>query len=62
MLRDLGLSGLIGVLALVGGFAVLGYVDPIVAGGVGLIVVGAILLLHAVVKALAGRLGMGDMI
>lgn len=62
MLRELGLSGLIGILALIGGFAVLGFVDPIIAAGVGLIVVGAILVLHAVVKAMATRFGMGDMI
>ncbi len=61
MIRDIGWSGVVGVLALIGGFAVLGYVDPIVAGGVALVILGVMLILHAVVKALATRLGMGDM-
>lgn len=62
MLRDLGLTGLVGVLMLLGGFAVLGYVDPIVAGGVALVLVGATLVVHAIVRALASRLGMGGMV
>lgn len=62
MLSDLGWTGLVGLLALIGGFGVLGYVDPVVAAGVALVVVGAALLVHAIVKALAVRFGMGDML
>lgn len=61
MLTDLGWSGFIGILSLIGGFAVLGYVEPVVAGGVALILLGAAFVVHAVVKALAMRFGMGDM-
>lgn len=62
MLRDLGLTGVLGILGLLAGFAVLGYFDPVVAGGVALVFLGAALVVHAVVKALAVRMGMGELI
>ncbi len=61
MLRGLGLTGILGLLALIAGFVVIGYVDPIIAGGVALVFVGAALVVHALVKALAVKFGMGDM-
>lgn len=62
MIRSLGVSGVIGLIGMVAGFGVLAYVDPIIAGGVGLVLVGAALVVHAAVRALASRFGMGDVV
>ncbi|MFP4591286.1 MAG: hypothetical protein ACLFMX_06715 [Halobacteriales archaeon] len=62
MIRSLGLSGLVGIVAMLGGLAVLAWVDPVVAGGVALVFVGAALLVHAAVRAIAARFGMGDVV
>lgn len=53
---------MIGLIGMVAGFGVLAYVDPIIAGGVGLVLVGAALVVHAAVRALASRFGMGDVV
>lgn len=62
MLRQLGFVGFLGIALLLAGFAVLGYVDPVVAGGVALILLGATLVVHAAIKAVATQFGMGDMV
>ncbi|MFW6448134.1 MAG: DUF7470 family protein [Halobacteriota archaeon] len=62
MVRSLGVSGLLGIVAMLAGLGVLAWVDPIVAGGVALVFVGAALLIHAAVRAVAARFGMGDVV
>lgn len=62
MLRSIGLSGLVGIVCLVAGLGVLAYVDPVVAGGVALVFVGAGLVVHGAVRSIASRFGMGDLV
>ncbi len=62
MLRNIGIGGLVGIVALLAGFGVVAYIDPIIAGGVALIFIGAALLVHAIIKAIATQFGMGDMV
>lgn len=60
MFRSLGLTGWGGIVGLFAGFAILTWINPIVALGVLLIVVGSGLVVHAAVRAIASRFGMAD--
>lgn len=62
MLRQIGAGGFIGIMALIVGFGVVAYINPIIAGGIALIFIGATLLVHSIIKAVATQFGMGDMV
>ncbi len=62
MIRQLGVTGFLGILVLIAGFAIVAYEAPIIAGGLALILAGVGLVIHAAVRALASRFGMGAMV
>lgn len=59
MLRKLGGLGLLGVLLLLAGIAVIASVNLYIAAGMGLIVVGIVLVVYGFVSGLLGSLGLG---
>lgn len=58
MLRRIGLSGILGLLLLIVGIALLGLVDLRIAGGVALVVAGIGLLAHGLIKGMLGAFGL----
>ena len=61
MFDKLGAKGIVGVLLLLAGIAVIAYVDPIIAAGIGLVVVGFVLTAWGLVSGLLASFGMGGM-
>lgn len=61
MLDKLGLKGALGVLLLLGGIAVIALQNPIIAAGIGLVVVGFVLVAWGLVSGLLASFGMGGM-
>lgn len=61
MLDKLGAKGILGVLLLLGGIAVIAYVNLIIAAGIGLVVVGFVLTAWGLVSGLLSSFGMGGM-
>lgn len=62
MFGKLGAKGIVGVLALLGGIAVIALQNLLIAAGMALIVVGLVLVVWGVVSSLLGNLGMGGML
>jgi hypothetical protein len=62
MLDKLGIPGLIGVLFMLGGIAVVAVKSPIIAGGLALLVAGLGLIVFGLVKNLLSSFGMGGMV
>lgn len=61
MQNKLGLVGIVGVVLLLVGLAVIAYVDPVIAGGVALVIAGLLFALKGVVDAAMQAMGMGGM-
>ena len=61
MFDKLGAKGIVGVLALLGGIAVIASVHPLIAGGMALIVLGLGLVVWGVVSSMLSNFGMGGM-
>lgn len=61
MLDKLGITGILGLLIMVAGVAVVAWQDPIIAAGFALVLLGIGLLLRAAVNSLMGAMGMGGM-
>lgn len=61
MLRRLGALGIVGVLAMLGGLALIAVADPIIAAGIGLMLLGTGLVVRSLVSSLMGAMGMGGM-
>lgn len=59
MLRKIGLSGGVGVVFVILGIAVIGYVDPLLAAGVLAILVGLVLVLRDLVTSVLMSFGLG---
>jgi hypothetical protein len=62
MLDKLGAAGLLGVLLMVGGVAVVALESLLVAGGIALVVAGLGLLVFGLVKNLLASLGIGGIV
>lgn len=62
MLDKLGAAGLLGVLLMVGGVAVVAFESLLVAGGIALVIVGLGLLVFGLVKNLLASLGIGGIV
>lgn len=58
MLRRIGLTGVLGLLLLIVGIALLGLVDLQIAAGVALVVAGIGLLAHGLIKSMLAVFGM----
>lgn len=61
MLERIGGGGLVGLLAMLGGIGLIAYQDPIIAGGMALVVVGLALLLRGVVQGFMSSMGMNGL-
>ncbi|MFD1586076.1 hypothetical protein ACFR9U_03710 [Halorientalis brevis] len=61
MLDKLGVAGLLGFLLLLGGIALLAYIDLLIAAGVAFVVAGLGLVIYGLVSGFLGSLGMGQM-
>ncbi|NEU55441.1 hypothetical protein [Halorussus sp. MSC15.2] len=61
MLGKLGAKGIVGVLLLIGGLGVVAWQQPIVAAGIGLVVVGFVLIAWGLISGLMSSFGLGGM-
>lgn len=61
MSRAIGLLGVVGILVALGGIGVVGYVDPLLAGGLLAVLVGIGLVVVDVLRRLLSKLGLGAM-
>lgn len=57
-----GPAGVLGLVALLGGVALLYTVDPRIAAGIALVIVGTGLVVRGLVKGLLGRFGVGGLV
>lgn len=62
MLDRLGPVGIVGVVVMLVGIALVAWQDPIVAAGIALVIVGLGMVVKALVSALFGAMGMGGMV
>ena len=58
MIRSLGPVGILGILLALGGVAVIAYIEPIVAAGFVIAIVGIALAVQALVKGVLAQFGM----
>ena len=61
MFGKLGLKGIVGVLLLLGGIAVIALQNLLIAAGIGLVVVGFVLVAWGLISGLLSSFGMGGM-
>ena len=62
MFDKLGIPGILGVLFMLGGIAVVAFENIILAGGLALVIAGLGLVVFGLVKNLLSSLGMGGMV
>lgn len=62
MFDKLGIAGVLGVLVMMGGIALLAWVDLWIAAGVAFVVAGVGLITYGMVTSLLSSLGMGGMV
>jgi hypothetical protein len=62
MFDKLGIPGILGVLFMLGGIAVVAFENPILAGGLALVIAGLGLIVFGLVKNLLSSFGMGGMV
>ncbi|HMB50035.1 DUF7470 family protein [Natronoarchaeum rubrum] len=61
MLKRLGATGIVGLLAILGGIALIAYHSLVAAGGIALVLAGIGLVVRALVSSLINSMGMGGM-
>jgi hypothetical protein len=61
MRQMFGLSGFLGLLMIVGGIGAIAMRDPVIAGGIALVLAGLGFLVRAMISGLMGMMGMGGM-
>lgn len=62
MLDKLGTVGVVGIVVMVGGLALLAYENPVIAAGVALVLMGIGLLVRGLVGTLLSSFGMGGVL
>jgi len=62
MLDKLGAVGVLGSLVLLAGLGVVAYTNPVVAGGLALVIAGLVMVVYGAVTSLMASLGMDGMI
>lgn len=62
MFDKLGTVGVVGIVVVVGGLAVLAYENPVIAAGIALVLIGIGLLVRGLVATLLESFGMGGML
>lgn len=58
MIDRLGRSGIVGVVVVVAGLALIALVDPVIAGGIGLVLVGITLIIRGLLTSALDAMGM----
>lgn len=61
MFDRFGISGIIGVLVILGGLALIAYANPIIAGGLILVLIGVGLVIRGLISSLMESMGMGGL-
>ena len=61
MIDKLGAKGIVGILVLLGGIAVIALQNLLIAAGIGLVVLGVVLVAWGLVSGLLASFGMGGM-
>jgi len=62
MLGKLGIPGVLGVLMLLGGVALVAWENLLIGGGLALVIAGLGLVVYGMVTSLLGAMGMGGMV
>lgn len=62
MIDRLGRSGIVGVVVVVAGLALIALVDPVIAGGIGLVLVGITLIIRGLLTSALDAMGMSGMV
>ncbi|PSQ46187.1 hypothetical protein BRD19_12900 [Halobacteriales archaeon SW_7_65_23] len=62
MLNKLGIPGILGVLFLIGGVALVTWENLIIGGGIALVIAGLGLIIYGMISTLLSSLGMGGMV
>ncbi len=62
MINRLGRSGIVGVVVVVAGLALIALVDPVIAGGIGLVLVGMALIIRGLLTSALDAMGMSGMV
>ena len=57
-----GVGGLVGFIAVLGGIGLIGWENPVIAGGLALVLVGLALLVRGIVQGFMSAMGMGGML
>lgn len=61
MFDKFGVSGVVGVLVILGGLSLIAFADPIIAGGLVLVLVGVGLVIRGLISSLMDAMGMGGL-
>jgi hypothetical protein len=61
MFNKLGISGVIGVLVVLGGLSLIAFANPIIAGGLILVLIGVGLIIRGLISSVMNAMGMGRM-
>lgn len=61
MIDRLGRSGIVGVVVVIAGLALTALVDPVIAGGIGLVLVGIALVVRGLLTSALDAMGMSGM-
>jgi hypothetical protein len=62
MFGKLGVPGVLGVLLLIGGVGLVTWADPIIGGGIALVIAGIGLVVYGMITTLLSSMGMGGMV
>jgi hypothetical protein len=61
MLDKFGIIGIVGVLVMLGGLSLIAFVNPLIAGGLVLVLVGVGLIVRGLISSVMSAMGMGGM-
>ena len=62
MLNKLGIPGVLGILFLIGGVALVTWESLVIGGGIALVIAGLGLIIYGMISTLLSSLGMGGMV
>ncbi|GAB3689573.1 hypothetical protein GCM10028857_25070 [Salinarchaeum chitinilyticum] len=62
MLKHLGIGGIVGLLLLVGGIAIIAWQNLLIASGLAIAIAGLGLIVRSLVSSALGAMGMGGMV
>ena len=62
MFNKFGVSGVVGMLVVLGGLSLIAFANPIIAGGLILVLLGVGLLIRGLISSLMDAMGMGGLL